>query len=482
MWLDPAKKAVGVRHVSLPFRAVTATGTPRTIGGDEFVLTFMGWTMPSKALDYGVVVVKSAVIAEDMGDGSYNAFLAVPDVPFSKVTLTLAHYYGCYQGYFSGQWKNSEDYLNLDVGPKEVAGHEEFNKLVLAEDQKENYGWWSEDLPENNESLDRRWVSVPECGPSQMGMDGLTNGLWAESAKGGVNMTEISPNAVWSPLCCRAQSKDSLLSYAGKDPLRIGDGTMPHPTIEVGDVYDVLKPFHNKWIDYLVDLHNKYSVNGETAGSDDVMVFNAGLNIIQSGYNPETAANLVTRMLCQITLFYPGKVLWTGSVPIQQQLDTSIDITDQNVRLLDAKLRERVEGAGNRLDDICDNSDVTYLYGFVNTKNGSARIKAYATHQFKNLNQADGNGEGNLAHSENFLKIDHVLQRMSSTDMKTAWGDRKVVYADIDHFLRPRPETYNTNDKIHNVRAGADGSSLFEGEHDKLFMNMIQMRRGDSEL
>lgn len=479
MWLDTGTKAVGVRHVSLPFRAVGNDGTPRTVGGDEFVLTFRGQTTPSKSIGYESVVVKTAVVAQDRGDGMYDAFLAIPDVPFKNMSMTLSHYYGCYQGFFpENESPETSDYLKLEVGPKDVVAHEDFNKLVLAVDRDEDYSWWSEDLPEKIEGIDRRWLSVPVCEASQIGMDGLTNGIWSERLKKGDVLVDISTDAVWLPLCCRSPTS----AKTDLNPIRIGDSAMPQPTLKVGDVYDVLKPFHNQWIDYLANLHEKYGVDHRAVESDDdVLVLSAGLDYIRSGYNPQTAAKLVTRMLCQITLLYPGKVLWTGSIPVQQHLDSKVEVTDQNVRLLDAVLRQRVEKAGGRLDGVCENSDVDALFGFVNAKDGSARIKGYVTHHFQKLKKEGGNGADGLAHSENYMNLDWALKKISTANRQKAWGDRKVVYVDVDRFLRPRPE--EEEKEAHDVKPVVHRRPILtKGPHEKLFMNMIQMRHVDKDM
>ena len=48
------------------------------------------------------------------------------------------------------------------------------------------------------------------------------------------------------------------------------------------------------------------------------MVLSSGLQYIKAGYNPEATTALVTRMLCQVSVLFPGKILWIGDVLIWQ--------------------------------------------------------------------------------------------------------------------------------------------------------------------
>ena len=180
MWLKPARKAVGVRHVTLPFDAVDEDGRSRTSRGDEFVLTFEGWSEPTSDLGSDLVVVKTSVVARDRGYGVYYATLVIPDVPFQNLYMTLMHYYTCYQGFYPGYLPESNKYIRLESGPIDVEPHSNFNRLVLGRDE-EDWSWWNDDTITLTPT-DRSWKTVPKCDASQLGIDQFTEGIWAERA------------------------------------------------------------------------------------------------------------------------------------------------------------------------------------------------------------------------------------------------------------------------------------------------------------
>ena len=42
----------------------------------------------------------------------------------------------------------------MSTGTKEVLAHKKINRLVLEADQKDDYGWWREGIPEETEEVD----------------------------------------------------------------------------------------------------------------------------------------------------------------------------------------------------------------------------------------------------------------------------------------------------------------------------------------
>jgi hypothetical protein len=66
--------------------------------------------------------------------------------------------------------------------------------------------------------------------------------------------------------------------------------------VDVGDIYDMNRPFHIRWVNYLLNVLPSGTIN-------DTAIFSAGLHQLMYGYNPKTSVDLVLSMLCHLAEF-----------------------------------------------------------------------------------------------------------------------------------------------------------------------------------
>ena len=231
--------------IEMVFHARTARGEPQTIGGDEFVVVFSGWSQK--------FAFKTALIANDLGNGTYGLTIRIPNVRLESFNVSVSHYYTCYQGFaITQEGKNA---FSLDFGPQFVETASRLSYALVESEQLGNLSQFEQDLKQ-----------LPECDASQEGVNQLSNGLWMD--RGVEPLDELSLNAQWTPLCCRPPTrKPSGQSY------RVGSSTMPHQSLQVGDVYDITRPFHSRWIEYLYVKDDM-----REAAANDTMIFSAGLH------------------------------------------------------------------------------------------------------------------------------------------------------------------------------------------------------------
>ncbi|GAX17841.1 hypothetical protein FisN_18Hh042 [Fistulifera solaris] len=419
--------------VTFDFSAIDTAGHPMTVGGDEFVLTLQGWS-----LEYSF---KTSVYATDLHNGTYKFTATLPRHRIEHMNVTLMHYYTAYEGfgYYGIQGSKYRGIsVDLDHGPLMV----ELPKNVL--DYLDNV--------QDTTSLQSALEARPPCQSTQEGVDQLMAGIWIEQGLPVYN--DLSLEAKWEPFCCRppkVRKSDEIQFF------RIGSSTMPLPSVHVGDAYDLQRPFHERWVDALLNTLPRSTVN-------DTVLFSAGLHQLLYGYNPETAAVLVKRMICQIAAVFPGKIIYVGPCPIQQQLFRKIDMTDQHVLLLNAMLRkEVVNDLGGQLHSFCHGVDLALMVSYPDTESG-ALLNPEKTRD------AVERQRKRVPETESELALINKL-RLSQTDN----SNRTLYFAEINDFLRPRPETYRENDKVHDIRQ-FDKGMLFFGAHSTVIEHLMILR------
>lgn len=419
--------------MTLRLQAYNYEGRARTTGGDEFVGTVTGWK------GMMAVVVQTARVWTDHGNGTYTATYYLPRIQFTAYRVTLLHYSTCYDGF--AQYGKTGTY-RLERGP--VVLFEVESSHAPTGDDSSIVLW------EDTHALLRAlWDERPVCETSQDGVDQLMDGIWMES-----NVhAELTLQATWTPFCCRPPSPTTYNSI-----LRIGSSTMPYPTLQVGDVYDMKRlSFHNKWIHFLLHRAPTYSAN-------DTLIFSAGLHQLFNGYNPAACVELITRMLCQLTHQFPGRVLVVGPVPIQQHLYDRVDMTDLNVMWINAWLRD----VNGQLDRICVGR--TDLAEFHSVARMGSIFKGPEAQKVLERLQAKVSFE---IMTPDEMELTRIMA--SASNNSSVYAHRTVWFASIESFLRPRPETYLDHDKIHDKRI-TNGTSLFHGAHATLMDQLGTLR------
>lgn len=426
---DPNNLLFGV---AFEFHAIDNSGNPVTAGGDEFILSLQGWSSEWS--------FQTAAYATDLHNGTYRAAVILPRLRVEHMNVTLMHYYTAYEGL---GYDNIDSRYNkgmsfdLDHGPLMVEMPENFLDYLLT--------------VETDDSLQTRLDARPPCQPTQEGVDQLMSGIWIE--KGIPLYGELSLKAKWEPFCCRppVEKKPNNVQF-----FRIGSSTMPRPSVHVGDVYDLERPFHQRWVDALLNTLPHSTVN-------DTVVFSAGLHQLLYGYNPETAAVLTKRMICQIAAVFPGKIIFVGPCPIQQQLFRKIDMTDQHVLLLNALLRKEIlEEHNSRLDSFCSDADLDTLVSYADTATGFLLDPETTQSELARQREIIPETESERA----------LIDKLRST---TGYANRSIYFAEIHDFLRPRPETYREGDKVHDLRQ-IDNDMLFVGAHSEVIEHLLILR------
>jgi hypothetical protein len=156
-----------------------------------------------------------------------------------------------------------------------------------------------------------------------------------------------------------------------------------------------------------------------------------------------------------------------GPAPIQQQLFNKVDMTDQNVLLINSILRRKIHHANGRLADLCVNVDIETMVYFPDKNGNIVEKNATRTKLAKVMLQ----NKINITKEE--MALVQRLQSMSLDDRQAKFGNRRVFFSEINNFLRPRPECYK--DKVHD-HLDINGSALFWGEHSKLIEKLIILR------
>jgi len=143
--------SISFQLVTLVFRAYDLHTMPRTMGGDEFVITVWFWsTTPipgarlgnnGKVGDITTIKFKTAVVAHDMQNGTYTAIIKVPQgCPITSYNVTLMHYYTCYDGFkqYVPSLGDKHKYSSLpQFGPVTVNPHVAFDDFVLKTNTKD---------------------------------------------------------------------------------------------------------------------------------------------------------------------------------------------------------------------------------------------------------------------------------------------------------------------------------------------------------
>lgn len=427
-------------RITLRLQAYNHEGQAQTKGGDEFVGTVTGWS-------YDGVAFQTARVWTDLGNGTYTGNYLVPRFELVAFRVTLLHYYTCYDGFVQYTGKTGASTHRLKRGPMTLLDDSSSRAFIPPNPVK--------DAPSLVRFL---WEERNVCESSQLGIEQLTDGIWMESSR--INSTELTLNAVWTPFCCRPPTTTNN----NINILRIGSSTMPNPTLQVGDVYDIGRTFHNKWIPFLWRRAPLLSDN------DTVTIVSAGLHQLFNGYRPADCAQLILRMICQLTYRYKGRVVVVGPVPIQQHLYDRVDMTDMNVMWINALLHHAIQvEADGQLDRIC--MQRTDLAQFQTVPRMGSILEGDEAE--KVLERLRAKLSFRMTADE--IELTKFLE--STEERARVYGNRSIWFANMEHFLRPRPETYVAGDKIHDKR-GINGTSLFQGAHATLMDQLGTLRAG----
>jgi len=468
--------------IDFVFDAIDENGRRRRVGGDYFVVAFWGWAGYSggNATVGDRVAYKTAVHATpatdlnntNMDDGTYRATIRIPNLrPLSAFNVSLMHYYTCHYGlgYYHFWNRGERRHHQLNFGPVQIPGpaHASLSVFLLRSRQLQYAGHTggaagnttTETTPRRHADTNAYNASLygrrPLCETSQEGIDRYGSGFWYEVLDDRNQRhragDEITWLAKWTPYSCQAPVVDveTLRRPNGRPAIRVGDSMMPFRTIEIGLADDVTKRFYSRWVEFLSrTIPSKYD-------DRDTMMLSAGLHQLLYGYNPETAVTLVLRMLCQLAAVFPGKMILMGPPPIQQHMNRLVDMTDQNVLLVNYGLRRAILESNGRLADICANIDVDRLFGFSDLTNGNA-LSQDATDALLRYGNLERKNERNVTERQ-VMNLARRLRSLSSSRRSqtngtkhNAYGDRVVWFADIHSVLRPRAECNRVADKIHN--------------------------------
>jgi hypothetical protein len=141
--------------VEVRFQAFHSNGTQRSNGGDDFLVTFYGYSYLLNS------TFKMAVDSDYVG-GSYLATLVIPSKGIDRFNLTLTLHYSCHQGY-APMWCIHQKlcpyqifaYCKVDPRPIPATPHENTSRQILSPKEK------VADL----------YTSLPFCDVSQQGLD-----------------------------------------------------------------------------------------------------------------------------------------------------------------------------------------------------------------------------------------------------------------------------------------------------------------------
>lgn len=431
--------STGERLLRVSFQTYDTNDSRREYGGDEFVVSVSGWDDASKTF------FKAASVTNDWNiNGTYSANLAIPTTAIArnnntKVRVKLLHYYDCQE----------QIVLKALRHPSTIDFRPVYTNLVVAPANVKDAAM--------DTSTHAKAAATATCKASQEGIDQVTTGFWRDEFDFTTNCTNKTPR--WVPLC-----KPPTVRRIGPPNVfqvnntldfklyRIGDSTMS-PTggnkngkYNFGMTYSPYKRFEGHHATYIELLFKGLS----EAQSNDVLVLGQGLHqLLHGGYHPQTAAMVVLRMLCQLSLVFPGKMVVQGPVPIQQHLSNRVDMTDLGVNLLKATLRTHIHRHDGRLAVICSDDSIGIdLFTSGSDEDGAfaSRDKVEARFERNNYNSA------NLTEEERIL-----LEYFQTVDRDAVWGDRMVVFADPSQVLRPRPECYRDGEKIHAQRWAPGG-------------------------
>ena len=471
------------RIIALPFHAYDGNGTPRTTGGDEFVVTASGWSAP-----YGLAW-KTSAVARDLGNGTYATHLRVPALHNDAVLyqVTLVHYYSCYQGFTRTTNSNSrahQSYFHLNMGPISVVPSPTFAELVKSVGEATANAARSPFVLNVTALQTMKGVIsldlLPECPATQWGMNQLSAGVWIIPASSPEMVDTCSWQAAWVPSVCKPPmvvGGDLLRLDKGTtfQFFRVGDSTMPPAGGSKGNKWNIGDPFSANYKGLALVHHDAYihilKHGLSQSEASDVLVLGHGLHQIQNGqYNVESAVESVVRMLCQIATVFPGKMLVQAPVPIQQQLYDKVDLTDANVNLFKALMREEITAANGQLADICRDVQLEVFYAAA-TESGNFVSLPETLRVFEERFRY--RPEWNATSDE--LELATYFRELSAKDRQSLWGDRKVVYANPAPLLRPRPECYRDNDKIHALRV-VEGRYMMDFGHGELLLRFAALR------
>ncbi len=424
-------------QITVQLQAYNYNQQARHQGGDEFVGTITGWSPDG-------VLFQTARVWTDLRNGTYRVTFRIPRMELAAYRITLMHYYTCYDGFLQYSTTAGASTYRLQRGPMMLLNSSSFF-LQLPH-------------PKDAESLlHYLWEERKVCESSQDGIEQLTEGIWMERIAPQSN-PELTLNAQWTPFCCRAPTVTT------NHILRIGSSTMPQPTLQVGDVYDLKRNFHDKWIQFL--WHRAPT-------EENTIVLSSGLHFLFNGYHPADCVQLILRMICQLAHRCSGRILVVGPVPIQQQLYDRVDMTDLNVMWINALLHQaiQVEGAG-QLERIC--VDRTDLAEFQTVPRVGHILKGAEAEKALERLRAKVSFQMSVEEIE-LIKFFH--ETTSKEARIRIYSNRTVWFANIEQFLRPRPETYVQGDKIHDKR-DINGTSLFQTAHSELIDQLGMLRAG----
>ena len=152
-----------------------------------------------------------------------------------------------------------------------------------------------------------------------------------------------------------------------------------------------------------------------------------------------------------------------------QLFPSKVDITDRNVQLVNAILRQRIVNAKGQLTDVCRDVKLDVFY-HAPDPDGDFLPEEEATKAFKQRH--------NYSASRNETELTRYFQRLSVDDRQAILANRTVVFADIDDFLRSRPECYRPRDKIHDVSPVASRTMgyLMDRGHNQMVLELMALR------
>jgi len=153
----------------------------------------------------------------------------------------------------------------------------------------------------------------------------------------------------------------------------------------------------------------------------------------------------------------------------KQQLFSQVDITSQNVQLVNVFLRRAILGNDHRLDAICRGVDVERFVSLADPSNGTVLPEEETRVA---LLEQGYNIAANATEDEKELK--EWIESMPDEEK----SDRTVLFADLESFLLPRPETYRENDKIHDLRNFEGSGMLFFTKHSQVISQLLALRSG----
>ncbi|GAX27134.1 hypothetical protein FisN_13Lh316 [Fistulifera solaris] len=426
-------------RITVQLHAYNYNQQARHQGGDEFVGTLTGWSPDG-------VLFQTARVWTDLGDGTYRVTFRIPRIELAAYRMTLMHYYTCYDGFLQYSATAGASTYRLQRGP-----------MMLL--NSSSYPFRLPHPKDAQSLLHHLWEERNVCESSQESIEQLTEGIWMERMSARTSYPELTLNAQWTPFCCRVPTFTTNSSV-----LRIGSSTMPHPTLQVGDVYDLKRNFHNKWIQFLWQ---------RAPTEENTIILSSGLHFLFNGYHPADCVQLILRMICQLAYRFSGRILVVGPVPIQQHLYDRVDMTDLNVMWINALLYQviQVEAAG-QLERIC--VDRTDLAEFQTVPRMGHILKgAEAEKALKRLR-----AKLSFQMTTEEIELTKFFNETTSKEERVrVYSNRSIWFANIEQFLRPRPETYVLGDKIHDKR-DIKGTSLFQTAHSELIKQLGMLRAG----